>query len=370
MRERGDAPPSGVRADWSVPVITGWASTDDAHAEAMVVADNRLTIAGGWDADTLMRMLTDIADADADAVTGFTAEDLQELLDAAAEQDTSGDTAEEGFELPDEDAVQSRPGDIWTLGEHRLACGDATDRDLWDRLFADTPAGACVWTDPPYGVNYVGKTKRALTLSGDTPDGAIPLFADTLEAIAPHLRDGAAVYVAHPSGPLGMLFGAALDAEPYHLLQQLIWVKDAFTLGRSDYHFRHEAVYYAVHGDPEVRRWHGGEDATTVFNTPRPNANTHHPTTKPTALIRPMVVASSQANEVVVEPFSGSGATLMATVATGRTFRGTELDGGYTDVACARWQAATGRLPVRDGHEVSFAELAGQMGGYHDTPGR
>lgn len=374
LRDAGEPLPAGIRPDgddWLVPVVRGWASKDDAHAEALLVADNQLTIRGGWNDDVLARMLADIADADptATTLTGFNADEIADLLGAAGTgvgtvDPPLGDPGEDNLVLPADPIT--RPGQTWQLGPHRLTCGDCTNPDLWATLFDGTPQATCVWTDPPYGVNYVGKTARKLPVHNDAPDGAIPLFGDALETIRPHLTDGAAVYVAHPSNVTGMQFAQVLDQPPYRLLQQLVWVKDAFTLGRGDYHWQQEAVYYATHGSEP--KWRGGDDATSVFEVPRPNVNKHHPTTKPTALIRPMLRNSTDPGDVVIEPFSGSGSTLMACHAEGRVFRGTELGPEYVDAACARYQAATGWLPVDvdTGEPVSFAELAAEMAGYKD----
>jgi site-specific DNA-methyltransferase (adenine-specific) len=236
-------------------------------------------------------------------------------------------------------------GDLFDLGgNHRLLCGDSTKPEDVARLTAGATADI-IWTDPPYGVAYVGKTKDALTISNDEtdPEATKKLVAAAL-ALAP-LKPGGSFYIASPSGWEELLFRQALEEVGLRLRQVLIWSKDRFVMGRQDYHWRHESILYGWK-DGAAHYFIDDRTQDTVWEIPRPSASEDHPTTKPVELVTRALTNSSHPGEVVYEPFSGSGTTIIAAESLGRRCLAIELDPTYVRVAIDRWEAHTGRTSV------------------------
>lgn len=332
-----------------VHVAATWVDVDNDHAARVVAVDNRSNDIAGYDDEALLALLASLPDLDG---TGYDEDFLRELADTVNEPYAGGLTDPD--DVPDppaaEDAV-TWPGDVWVLGDHRLICGDSTDKAVWTALLGDERA-QCVWTDPPYGVSYVGKTADALTIQNDslTPEQLRALL-DAAFGHALAFGPGAAWYVAAPAGPLHLVF-ANLLRELGVYRQQLIWVKDHFVLGRSDYHYRHEPLFYGYAPGVEGRRgrggdgWHGDHAQDSVWEIPRPSRSEDHPTMKPVALVERALGNSTGRGHVVVDMFGGSGTTLLAAEMTGRLARLIELDPVYCDVIARRWQEHTGRTPV------------------------
>lgn len=247
-------------------------------------------------------------------------------------------------------------GDIFALGDHRLMCGDSTMADMVALLTGGTSADV-VWTDPPYGVAYQTKLSveeaavrhrrtDGLEVSNDglTPDATRALIVAALR-LAP-LKPGGAFYVASPSGDMETVFRAALEEVGFALRQQLVWVKDIFVMGRQDYHWRHESILYGWR-DGAAHHWAGGRDQDTVWEIPRPRRSESHPTMKPVELISRGLANSSRPSEVVYDPFSGSGSTIIAAEQLGRRCYAMEIDPRYVAVAIERWEKFTGRTSER-----------------------
>ncbi|HEV2590451.1 MAG TPA: DNA methyltransferase [Gaiellaceae bacterium] len=238
---------------------------------------------------------------------------------------------------------------IYELGSHRLACGDAADAALVAALVGESRP-ALVWTDPPYGVNYVGKSAERLTIRNDTSDALPAVLAGVLEVATPLLAPGAAFYVCCPAGPQGTAFRTGLAEVGWVHQQTLVWVKDTMVLGHSDYHYRHEEILYGHlpgsgrpgRGNHAGTRWYGGNDQTSVFMVDRPGRSELHPTMKPTALVEGMLANSSRRGEHVYDPFAGSGSTLIACEQTGRRCLTVELDPRYCDVIRQRYEGLHG----------------------------
>jgi len=256
----------------------------------------------------------------------------------------------------------TRRGDLWTLGDHRLLCGDATEPADVARLMEGDRA-SLLFTDPPYGVDYVGKMHSALKIANDAlgHEGTRALARDALIAARPHLAPGAAFYVCAPSGSLELAFRLALVDAGFGLRQAIVWVKDVLVLGRMDYHWRHESILagevieppYAEHESVlygwlpgAAHAWNGSRSQDTVWEIPRPKASAEHPTMKPLELVLRTIALSSERDAAVLDPFVGSGTTIVAAEMLGRRARAMELDPGYVEVAVARWQARTGGDPV------------------------
>lgn len=258
---------------------------DDATARRINLADNRTAELGSYDDDALTQLL-DALDGDYDG-TGWAEEDLALLAGTPEELPPMlGDPDD----IPDAPAIPvSALGDIWRLGPHRLLCGDATDMAAVETML-DGDRCDCMWTDPPYGVDYVGKTKDALTIRNDGSDGLPGLLAGAYAVATAALKPGAPVYIAHPPGALFKVFADAFFDAGWRFHEGLVWVKDAMVLGHSDYHYRHEPIMYGYTAG-EGRRgrggdgWYGDHSQTSVFEIPKPSRSSDHPTMKPVELV-------------------------------------------------------------------------------------
>lgn len=342
----GQSPPQGVEVregEWLVPVLRGWASRSDTEAQAYLVASNNLTTKGGWDNGELGALLKELAAQQALDGTGFAEADIEAVLrDAALEQDkaTGGDLDDVP---PVEEVTGIMPGDVFELGTHRLVCGDSTRTADVDAV-VDGADVQCVWTDPPYGVEYEG---AAGSIQNDDAAGLPKLLAGAFAQCFRVLSPGGAIYIAHPAVALcNEFFRAFLDAG-FRWKQHLTWRKDAFVLGHSDYHYQHEPIIYGLKpGDGRWGRgakgWYGDDAQASVFDVPKPKRSEEHPTMKPVELVEAMVRNSAPPGGTVFEPFSGSGTTLMACERSGRKCCAVEIDPRFVQVAIDRWEAFTG----------------------------
>src|SRR5690606_20578138 len=313
---------------------------------AYILADNRLAENAGWDDELLKLELEELRLADFDlALTGFDDAALEALL------------AEDGGEgLTDDDAVPevedtpiSRPGDIWILGEHKVLCGDATQATDYQRLLGDELADMA-FTDPPYNVNYANSAK-------DKQRGKNrPILNDALgEDFGALLYDACvniltvtkgAVYMCMSSSELDTLQNAFREAGG-KWSTFVIWAKNTFTLGRSDYQRQYEPILYGWKQGAD-HYWCGDRDQGDVWYFDKPAKNDLHPTMKPVALVERAIRNSSKSRDIVLDPFGGSGTTLIAAERTGRRARLIELDPKYADVAVQRWQEFTGKSAMRE----------------------
>jgi site-specific DNA-methyltransferase (adenine-specific) len=309
----------------------------------LALYDNRAAELADWDPAVLAGLADDV-----DLALLWDADELADLLGHDAPGSFAGDPNAVP-DLPPDPVTQ--PGDLWRLGPHRLLCGDATDPDALERLMAGQHA-TCLWTDPPYGVSYVGKTADALTLANDDAGGIAALLEAAFGTVAPHLVAGAAFYIAHPAGPLASIFSQVVEALGWSVRQTLVWVKDRFVMGHADYHYRHEPILFGYLPGPGRRGrggtgWHGDHAQDSVFEVPRPTASPDHPTTKPVALVTAMLANSTRRGDLVLDPFGGSGTTLIACAELGRCGRVLELDPRYCDVVVRRWETRTGSTAER-----------------------
>jgi DNA modification methylase len=362
-----------------VPVVVVSGLTD-AQRRALVLADNKLALNAGWDQQLLLAELEALQADDFDlALAGFSAGEVLDLLGGSG-SDANPDEAPAVPPVP-----FSRPGDVWTLGPHRLVVGDSTSPTVYDQLLGTEKVDAC-WTDPPYNVAY--SSKAGEIANDNLSDGDFATFLrDAFLTMFLALKPGAAVYVAHADTE-GLNFRSAFAGAGFKLSGVLIWRKDALVLGRSDYQWQHEPILYGWR--PGSRhRWYGGRKLTTVqslgegspfqqaedgawvvrvgeralvirgdfkveevvptvIDEPRPRRSDDHPTMKPVALIERMLRASARPNDLVLDPFGGSGSTLIAAERLGMCARLIELDPGYADVIVRRWQTYSGRRAQRD----------------------
>lgn len=386
----------------------GIVDVDENTARRIVLADNRTADLGDYDKDILAEVLGSLDDL---VGSGYDAEAYDAVMSAVL--DREGNTDEDDAPpLPEVETI-SEVGDVWELGPHRLLVGSSTDRAEVARMMDGDYADA-MWTDPPYGVEYVGKTKDALRIENDGAAGLRQLLLDAFSVAIRVLRPGAPVYVAHADTER-ITFETSMEATGILVRQNLVWVKNTIVMGRSDYHYKHEPI---LHGEAEVqdddgtgdepelldddgradaqaaaaesrdevpetprehtpllygfapggkgrlgrggKRWYGDNKQATVFDFPKPPANRDHPTMKPVALIVAQLENSLRPGGIVFDPFGGSGSTMIAAHQHGSSARLVELDPRYADVICRRWQEHTGQTPRRwaDGEPVDFRPAA------------
>ena len=344
----------------TVPVILADDLTP-AQIKAFRILANRSATWADWDEDLLRLELEELKLDDFDlALTGFDADELLEIM-AGEETTSEGNTDEDAAPEVPETPV-SKPGDVWIMGQHRLLCGDATDPASYDTLLG-TERVAMIFQDPPYNVDYANTAKDKLRgtnrpiLNDNLGDG----FQDfLLAAFKPALaRCNGAVYVAMSSSELDTL-QAAFRAAGGKWSTFIIWAKNTFTLGRSDYQRQYEPILY---GWPEgaTRHWCGDRDQGDVWHFNKPRVNDLHPTMKPVELVERAIRNSSRPGDVVLDPFGGSGTTLIAAEKSGRQARLIELDPKYVDVIVRRWQSYAGAQAVREADGVKFDDLVGQQ---------
>ncbi|EMJ4122004.1 site-specific DNA-methyltransferase [Pseudomonas aeruginosa] len=315
---------------------------------ALVIADNRIAENAGWD-DAMLRIELEslqLEGFDID-LTGFDADALAELL-AGDEPNNDGQTDEDAVPEVGETPI-SRSGDVWIMGQHRLLCGDSTVAESYDRLLQGEQADM-VFTDPPYNVNYANSAKdkmrgkdRAI-LNDNLGDGFYDFLLAALMPTVAHSRGG--IYVAMSSSELDVL-QAAFRAAGGKWSTFIIWAKNTFTLGRADYQRQYEPILY---GWPEgaQRHWCGDRDQGDVWAIKKPQKNDLHPTMKPVELVERAIRNSSRPGNVVLDPFGGSGTTLIAAEKSGRVARLIELDPKYVDVIVRRWEDFTGQKAIRE----------------------
>lgn len=325
-----------------VPTLILDVTTEE--ADKLLATIDPLSALAGQD-DAALASLLESVETDSDAVRA-----MLDRLAGSEQPEVVGHTDPDEAPHPQEDPFV-QPGDVWLLGEHRIICGSSTEPSVVDRLMQGEVADV-MWTDPPYGVEYVGKTKDALTIENDGAKGLPDLLRGAFRC-AP-LRPGSPFYIAHPAGALALQFHLAVEDVGWRFRQGLVWVKDVFALGHSDYHYRHEPIIYGFTDGGEGRRgrggdgWWGDHAQDSVFEIPKPKRNGEHPTMKPVELVERMLRNSAGRGAIVYEPFSGSGTTLIACERLEMRCRAVELDPRYVQVAVERWQNFTGKQAVRD----------------------
>lgn len=342
---------AAARLDWREIACVEFEGTE-AEARAYAIADNRTAELSGWDKEILAESIGELIDGGWGSLgedVGFSEAELTRLRPVV-----DGDEREDGAEISEPDKLLEKwgvqSGDVWVAGEQRLACGDSRDVKLWLTLLGDERA-SWMWTDPPYGVSYKGGTKKKLTIKNDDAAGLPALLRDVFSAVDGFMVDGCAIYVSTAAGALSLDFGKAFVAAGWRLHQNLVWLKDAMVLGHSDYHYRHEPILYGrkpAQGKwgRGLRGWYGDNTQTSILEHARPKRSTQHATMKPVSLVEQCLRNSSQRGDLGIEPFAGSGTTLVAAQQLGRRCAAVELDPKYAAV-CLERLSALGLLPER-----------------------
>ena len=333
----------------------------EAQKKAYILADNRFAQDAGWDEELLRIEIESLQGADFDvSLTGF---DPDELADLFAD-DSDSDVKDDDFDLSValEKAAFVKKGDIWTVGRHRLMCGDATSAEDVATLMDGKRANLVV-TDPPNGVSF--KSSDGLTIENDSMKGDefYQFLLSAFKNVVANLEKGGAAYVFHADTE-GLNFRRAFQDAGFHLAGCCIWVKNSLVLGRSDYQWQHEPVLYGFLQNGK-HPWYSDRKQTTIWNYDKPKRNKNHPTSKPLDLLGYPICNSSQENGIVIDTFGGSGSTMMACEQSGRICYMLELDEKYASVILRRYVEDTGDADgvyvMRDGERIPYADLVKEI---------
>ena len=315
---------------------------DKTKEKALNIALNK--ISGEWDNAKLEELLAELKNEDIDMdITGFSFDEVDNIL-----KDITG-SKEDDFDidqaLSEIDEPVTKPGDIWILGKNRLMCGDSTVKENVDKLMNDKLADF-ILTDPPYNVDYEGKTVDALKIENDNMSETefYNFLLDAFRNMFEKIKYGGSIYVFHADTE-GLNFRNAFKSVGFKLAQCLVWVKNTFVMGRQDYQWRHEPILY---GWKEGAGHYFIDDRkqSTVLEFDKPTRNAEHPTMKPIDLLVYLIKNSSKENDLILDLFGGSGSTLIAAEQVKRCCYTMELDPKYCDVIVKRWELLTGEKAI------------------------
>ncbi len=351
----------GGHQRWSVLKALGYDEVDCVVIEidktkekALNIALNKVT--GEWNKELLADLIKDLQSLDYDvSMTGFEPPEIDELFNDVHSKETKEDDFDVDAELSKPTLTQK--GDFWLLGRHRLICGDATLPEVFDTLLDGKKVNLVV-TDPPYNVNY---SSDAGTIQNDN-------MADTdfynflllsYKNMANAMADDASIYVFHADTE-GLNFRKAFIDAGFYLSGVCIWAKQSLVLGRSPYQWKHEPILFGWKKNGK-HKWFADRKQSTVWNFDRPKKSELHPTMKPIALVAYPIMNSSMTNGLVLDPFGGSGSTLIACEQTDRTCYTIELDEKYADVIVKRYIEQVGNdenvYLVRNGEKIKYSDI-------------
>ena len=322
--------------------------------KALNIALNK--ISGDWDKDKLAVLIADLQGTAFDvSLTGFDAAEIDDLFKAATKDGVKDDDFDVDAEL--KEPTITKQGDVWTLGRHRLVCGDSTKAETFDLLMAGAKANLVI-TDPPYNVNYEGSAGK---IKNDNMgnEAFYEFLLAAFQCTAAIMADDASIYVFHADTE-GLNFRRAFADAGFYLSGCCIWKKQSLVLGRSPYQWQHEPVLYGWKKGGK-HQWYTGRKETTIWEFDKPKKNADHPTMKPIPLLAYPIMNSSMSNTLIVDPFGGSGSTLIACEQTDRSCYTIELDPKFCDVIVKRYIEQVGSdanvTCQRDGLTYSFVEL-------------
>lgn len=327
---------------------------DEEKEKALNIALNK--ISGDWDKDKLALLIADLQGADFDvSLTGFEPAEIDALFKDTLKDGVKDDDFDVGAELAQ--PTMTKPGDIWTLGRHRLICGDSTKAETYDLLMGSTKANLVI-TDPPYNVNYEGSAGKIK--NDNMADEAFYNFLlDAYTQMHSAMADDASIYVFHADTE-GLNFRRAFADAGFYLSGCCIWKKQSLVLGRSPYQWQHEPCLYGWKKNGK-HQWYTSRKETTIWEFDKPKKNSDHPTMKPIPLLAYPIMNSSMSNSVVLDPFGGSGSTLIACEQTDRICYTVELDEKFCDVIVKRYieqvGGADGVTVQRDGLTYKYSEV-------------
>ena len=326
----------------------------ETQRRAYIIADNKLSLNAGWDEDMLAIELSELQGADFDLdLLGFDESELVSIFEDDKEVEDDDFDVEEELNKP----CFSKAGDIWTLGRHRLICGDSTKEETYKSLMEDKKANLVV-TDPPYNVNYEGSAGKIKNDNMNT-DKFYNFLLDAFSNMEKVMADDASIYVFHADTE-GLNFRKAFNDAGFYLSGCCIWKKPSLVLGRSPYQWQHEPCLYGWKKKGK-HQWYSGRKETTIWEFEKPKKNADHPTMKPIALLAYPISNSSMSNTLILDPFGGSGSTLIACEQTDRSCYTIELDEKFCDVIVKRYieQVGTNKdvSVLRDGKEYLYSEV-------------
>ncbi len=338
----------------------------DAQKKAYILADNRFAQDAGWDEELLRIEIESLQAESFDvSLTGFEDQEIADLF----KDDSDNNVEDDDFDLSAalEKASFVERGDIWTVGKHRLMCGDATDAEDVSKLMDGRKANL-ILTDPPYGVSF--KSSDGLSIQNDSIKGEefYQFLLSAMQNMASVMASGGAAYVFHADTE-GLNFRKAFVDAGFHLAGCCIWVKNSLVLGRSDYQWQHEPVLYGFLQNGK-HPWYSDRKQTTIWNFDKPKRNKNHPTSKPLDLLAYPIGNSTQANAIVIDTFGGSGSTLMACEQSNRTCCTMELDEKYASVILRRYVEDGGNpedvYVERNGEKLMYSDLVKQVEGQNE----
>ena len=326
----------------------------ETQRRAYIIADNKLSLNAGWDEDILAIELSELQGADFDLdLLGFDESELDSIFEDDKEVEDDDFDVEEELNKP----CFSKAGDIWTLGRHRLICGDSTKEETYKSLMEDKKANLVV-TDPPYNVNYEGSAGKIKNDNMNT-DKFYNFLLDAFSNMEKVMADDASIYVFHADTE-GLNFRKAFNDAGFYLSGCCIWKKPSLVLGRSPYQWQHEPCLYGWKKKGK-HQWYSGRKETTIWEFEKPKKNAEHPTMKPVALLAYPITNSSMSNTLILDPFGGSGSTLIACEQTDRSCYTIELDEKFCDVIVKRYieQVGTNKdvSVLRAGKEYLYSEV-------------
>ena len=327
---------------------------DEDKEKALNIALNK--ISGDWDKDKLALLIADLQGADFDvSLTGFEPAEIDDLFKDTLKDGVKDDDFDVGAELAQ--PTMSKLGDVWMLGRHRLICGDSTKAETYDLLMGSTKANLVI-TDPPYNVNYEGSAGKIK--NDNMADEAFYNFLlDAYTQMHSAMADDASIYVFHADTE-GLNFRRAFADAGFYLSGCCIWKKQSLVLGRSPYQWQHEPCLYGWKKNGK-HQWYTGRKETTIWEFDKPKKNGDHPTMKPIPLLAYPIMNSSMSNSVVLDPFGGSGSTLIACEQTDRICYTVELDEKFCDVIVKRYieqvGSSDGVTVQRDGLTYKYSEV-------------
>lgn len=336
----------------------------EAQKKAYILADNRMAMDAGWDEELLRVEIEALQGADFDiGLTGFDENDLADLFG----NDDTSDVKDDDYDLSAalEKAAFVEKGDIWTVGRHRLMCGDATSSEDVDALMNGKKANLVI-TDPPYNVAF--ESSDGLSIKNDkmANDKFYEFLLSAFKNMASHLESGGSAYVFHADTE-GLNFRRAFIDAGFHLSGCCIWVKNSLVLGRSDYQWQHEPVLYGFLPGKHYWSKAAGRSQTTIWNFDKPKKNKNHPTSKPLDLLAYPMGNSSRENAIIIDTFGGSGSTLMTCEKTNRICYTMELDEKYASVILRRYvedtDDAENVFVIRNGEKFAYSALVKEVEG-------
>ena len=334
---------------------------DKVREKALNIALNKIT--GAWDESLLADLLQDIQDSDFDlGKTGFDPPEIEQLFNAVHDKQVSEDNFDVEGEL--QKPIFSQPGDIWILGRHKVICGDSTVAETYTKLM-DGQKANLVLTDPPYNVDVEETAGKIMNDNMSDSDFYNFLLA-AYKCMYDSLADDGSIYVWHADTE-GLNFRKAFKDAGFQLSGCCIWKKNSLVLGRSPYQWIHEPCLFGWKQKGK-HQWYADRKQTTVWEYDKPKSSPDHPTTKPIPLMAYPIKNSTMTNGIVLDPFLGSGSTLIACCETDRVCRGIELDPKFVDVIVKRYlawchekQTAEVAYVIRDGQKLSFDEAVTAM---------